>query len=215
VPESKYYIPAVNSNVNINFNLEDNRLIQGVYFQSWYNTRIESIEVGIHEDDGMEGEDVEAGGPTLPDTEGPGWTWFQVPAVTGGYNSVKQIVIPKLPARYVQFRLRGGTRGGSNWGFRQIQISGFLDGSVGSGGDDEQAVEDTALDSVPYFPSNDALVRVAGYAADGSLLGVFDMRNPKQQRPILEQALTEKDLGQYSDEAWSVAIPCVCNFFCT
>eukprot|EP00591_Stephanopyxis_turris_P017457 CAMPEP_0195538376 /NCGR_PEP_ID=MMETSP0794_2-20130614/49491_1 /TAXON_ID=515487 /ORGANISM="Stephanopyxis turris, Strain CCMP 815" /LENGTH=1515 /DNA_ID=CAMNT_0040672349 /DNA_START=170 /DNA_END=4717 /DNA_ORIENTATION=+ len=206
-PGSEYYISNDNPEVNINFDLQSGRLIQGVYLKSWYVTRIGTIEVGVHADDGDDLDGEPGNLHTIPSINSGGWTWFSDIGLSGSYNKEGTLHIPKINARYVQIRLRGGNSDyGGKWGLRHIQISGNPDGLLPD--TNSTNTEDGFVNSVGYIPTNNATdIRVAAYSNSGSLLGVLDMRSPVDQRPLLEQSLTTATLAPYSTSAWSTTLP--------
>ena len=95
---SEYYIPNTESDVNINFDLGAQRIVQGLHSQTWYLTNIGiftnttgSIRVGLKADDGCE-EDMEDGGANdcFPYSDStPGWTWYDLSSEYDGYNTVR------------------------------------------------------------------------------------------------------------------------------
>lgn len=96
---SEYYIPNTEPDVNINFDLGAQRIVQGLHSQTWYVTNIGifnpdgtgSIRVGLKADDGCE-EDMEDGGVNdcFPDSGStPGWTWYDLSSEYDGYNTVR------------------------------------------------------------------------------------------------------------------------------
>lgn len=169
-------------------------------------TTINQVQVGLHDDDGYSGHQPDSqGGLRLPNTTDPAWKWYNGMAITSGYNNEQVIFIPKVMARYIQIRLRGGTSSYSNdWGLRQVKISNatiytqetYTGLSFG-----------TATGYVTYKPPKTAIIRVAAYTSTGSLMGIITMRNSAQQRPLLEQSLTSTTLPPYSTEAWSATLP--------
>jgi len=196
---SEYYIPNSVPNIEIDFDLGAQRLLTGVYLKTWYVTKIsESIEIGVAPDDGGNQDDP----PTLPET---GWTWFTLSAITSSYNVERTQIIPRIPSRYVKIRLLGGSSSyNEKWGLRDIKISGELDGVVD---EDPGNNESGVINGAAFFPEANHEVRVSAFDASGALLGVMQARNPQSQRALLEQSLTEDDLGSYSDVAWSATLP--------
>ena len=98
---SEYYIPNTEYDVNINFDLGAQRIVQGLHSQTWYVTSIGgnplspdgsgSIRVGLKADDGCE-ENMEDGGinDCFPDSGStPGWTWYDLSSEYGGYNTIR------------------------------------------------------------------------------------------------------------------------------
>ena len=199
-PGTEYYIPAAIKDLDFNFDLLSQRLIQGVYVQIWFYSSVESIRIGLHSDDGRD--DTTAGSP-LPTS---GWTWFE----GGAASTVNQevvITIPKTAARYVRISLRGGSRGSSTWGLRQIQISGSLDGQIVEPITND---ETTAADSVGFMPSQTAHVQLDAFGSSGESLGTMAVRNLGSQRSLLEQSLVTSSttLDSYSSiDMWSVTVP--------
>ena len=202
--ETEYYIPNVRPDVNINFDLNSSRLVAGVYIQTWYVTTVNQIQIGLHSDDGYTGVQPKSGNIYLPSMSDPGWKWINGTAITDGYNTEQVISVSKLSARYVQIRLRGGSSScSSEWGLRQVKIS---EAFVTPG------IQDNFLFGYPianaaYTPPSSANIRVAVYSSKGAILGVMDMRNPSQQRPLLEQSLISTTLSPYSSTAWSATLP--------
>jgi len=124
-PGSEYYIHNSNPDININFDLEHDHLIESVYVKSWYITRIAELQACTHADDGQALPMSET--VMVPDANSPGWTCETYTPITGGYNLNKYAYFSNVTARYVQIVLRGGYSGYANrWGLRQIAIRGSV-----------------------------------------------------------------------------------------
>ena len=203
--ETEYYIPNARPDVNINFDLNASHIVQGVYIQTWYVTNINQvIQIGLHDDDGYTGVQPKTGSIYLPNMDDSGWKWINGTAITTVYNVEQVISVPKLPARYIQIRLRGGTSSYStSWGLRQVKISE----AIVTPGTQESEPFGYPIANTAYTPPGTANIRVAAYSSKGTLLGVMDMRNASQQRPLLEQSLISTPLPPYSSTAWSATLP--------
>ena len=94
--ESEYFIPNSEYDVNINFDLGAQRIVQGLLSKTWYVSSIGgnplspdgsgSIRVGLKADDGCE-ENMEDGGinDCFPDSGStPGWTRYDLSSEYGG-----------------------------------------------------------------------------------------------------------------------------------
>jgi len=190
-PSTEYYIPGNINDIDINFDLQAQRTIQGVAVQIWYYSEVQSIQIGVRRD----------GGTT--------WTLFNGGSATS-LNQRVTITIPKTAARYVSIRLRGGTYNGvfdttKKWGLRQVQISGSLDGSLVDTGTNTTRSPSAKL---AFIPSQSAIVMLDVFNQSGALLGTMPVRNQTLQRPLLEQALVTSKLDPYSlIDMWSVTIP--------
>lgn len=179
--------------------------VQGVYIQTWYVTTITQIQVGLHNNDGYTGQQPKVGSIYLPPSTSPGWKWFNGTAINGDYNVEQVVLIPKISARYVQIRLRGGSSSYStDWGLRQVKIS---KATTSIPKNNTEFSFGTSVGNISYKPPSNATIRVAAYASTGALLGVLTMRNATQQRPLLEQSLTITPLSPYSNDAWSATLP--------
>ena len=99
--ESEYFIPNSEYDVNINFDLGSQRIVQGLLSKTWYVSSIGgnplspdgsgSIRVGLKADDGCE-ENMEDGGinDCFPDSGStPGWTWYDLSSEYDGYNTIR------------------------------------------------------------------------------------------------------------------------------
>ena len=114
-----------------------------------------------------------------------------------------------MPSRYVQFQYRGAYSSySSNWGVRNVRISGLVDGSATPGGGNGPNEETDPYNGYPYIAPSDAVIRMTAHAADGSLLGASNLRDPSRIRPLLEQAVTTTEPEPYSNgTAWSSTLP--------
>ena len=142
-----------------------------------------------------------------PSENSGGWEWFEVDPVTGGYNNERIAVIHKKSARYVKIKLLNGS-GGTKWGLRRVKISGIEDGLSPLYDKTNMVDHDKyATSGLGYIPLEDAIVRLAAYSSSGNLLGIINLRNPSNQRPLLEQSLTTTVLDPYSTSIWSGTLP--------
>jgi hypothetical protein len=180
--------------------------VQGIYLKTWYVTTINQIQIGLHINDGYTGQQPKVGNIYIPPSTSTGWKWFNGTEITCCYNVEQTIFIPKISARYVQIRLRGGSSTySSDWGLRQVKISKAATSITAN--NTELFSFGTSIGNISYKPPVNANIRVAAYTNAGSLLGVLTMRNATRQRPLLEQSLTTMPLSPYSNDAWSATLP--------
>ena len=205
---SSYILPASSPDVDVIFDLESQRLVKALRLSLWLDTEIESLQIALHDDDGMEEEDPITA--PLPISQ---WTLVNAPndAAVNGVNKTVEINLPDMKARYIQIRLRGGQRGNKTetWGVHQIEIAGESDGEIIRGPTNQDG---NSIQSIGFFPSRSEQVVVEGYSASGEFLGSLNARNRENQRPLLEQSLTSEKLDPYSskfgkDGMWSSTIP--------
>lgn len=203
--EDGFYFPASVPDLNLNFDLQASRAVQGVYIKIWFYSRIDSLMIGLRPEDGASLSDPRTD-YSVPDSK---WTWINGGSHTSGLN--KEITIPfdLTAARYVQIRIRGGWRGSSrtsDWGLRRLKISGSLDGSIVPGPNNEVG---GPINAVSYFPGESGDVLLEAYAASGSFLGTIKARPTSQQRGIMDQAEVVQRLTPYSGtrEMWSSTLP--------
>jgi len=123
---SEYFIPNTEPNIAIELDLgTSGKIVSGASLQSWYLTSIANISVGVAPDDGNPVVSDPPKLPTIPDDDVV-WTWYEMGSVPGCCNHVREVVIPDVYARYVKFEIQGGySTYGSNWGIRQVQVSGY------------------------------------------------------------------------------------------
>jgi len=190
VDTTEYYLPNSLPNVDVDFDLGNNFTIQGVYVQTWYVTKVSSIQVGFR--------------ATTLDS----WIWFAMNVGTNCcYNSEIVTIIPKLFSRYVKFRIMGGKSSHStSWGLRRIKIGGVVNitSSIAPASPPSPLANSSSLS---YIPVSNADVKIVANAANGTLLGTMTLRSPDKLRPILEQSLTTTTLTPYSSSAWSASLP--------
>ena len=84
----------------------------------------------------------------------------------------------------------------------------MIDGSATPGGGNGPNEETDPYNGYPYIAPTNAIIRMTAHAADGSLLGASNLRDPSRIRPLLEQSLTTTQLEPYSNgTAWSSTLP--------
>jgi Peptidase M66 len=189
--DSEYYFPGSVLDVDIKFDLLQNRAINGVYIKIWYYTNIDSIEIGLQSEEGVT-------------------TWIDGGSHTDGLNEEVSITFRAKAARYIRIRLTGGSLfddKSSEWGLRTVKISGNLDAKIVEDPVDNEDDKDSPLSS--FFPPETADVIVEAFTASGIILGEIKARPTSQQRGIMDQAGTDEPLEPYSKakEMWSATLP--------
>jgi hypothetical protein len=189
--DSEYYFPGSLPDVDIKFDLLQNRAINGVYIKIWYYTSIDSIQIGLQSEEGST-------------------TWIEGGSHTDGINEEVSITFRAKVARYLQIRLKGGSLFNDptdEWGLRIVKISGNLDSNIVDDPIDNPEDQNSPLFS--FFPLDTADVLVEAFTASGSFLGEINARPTKQQRGIMDQVATDKVLEPYSktNDMWSATLP--------
>jgi hypothetical protein len=168
---------------------------------------IDNARIGLRYDDGQNTEEQD-GIFHYPKT---GWLWHDVGPHTE-YSGVKiSLSIPKRKARYITICFNGGhSPSSSRWSLQRVEINGYLDGLSDQMA---QKITPTTRAVIPrtvtrkFNPPRTTPVRIAVYSSSGRLLGLIDVRDPSKQREIFESQFLEKEIGPYSDAAWSATLP--------
>jgi hypothetical protein len=214
---SVFSLPNDTSNIEIIVDLNSLRLIDAISIELHRDTTVVSAEFGLNYDNGGNQEEDEGFRPPTR-----GWMWLEYESKPTMEKGEISISIPRQKARFVTFRLLGGSsESTSHWGFGRICIRGNKDG-LSSNLTPQRNIDGASMlvrsrpiidtkpastESRSFIPLHSASVRVAVFSPTGKLIGVTNARDPSKQRGILEQKLSQLEIDDYSNSIWSTTLP--------